>query len=364
MALTGHERFGRHLRRLRAERDLTLKEVAALSRTVSTDSSGQFSHAYLSQLETGTKAALALPKFLSLAAIYAVSPEDLLPKVPRDLRSHLQRELTKWREHGHVVPRALRRLPHVVRRVQRAMEEELTLHHEDVSFPLGFEAECLAHSSNAIGWAAIVPFLETQKPEGLTRVFYKTYLDDIDEHLRNAANEYHRSSEWFMIATEFRDWLQYDQQVGPKLVRLVERWSINVTLVHESACPLSCTFSDPATEQRHGFAHVPVGVVEAVRWRQLAKILFDAGLGSQEQDRPRPPEVAEAAIDVLALLLDPTSAQPVLDTSARHDAIIESLNALLCRVPHLRREPSAQSLREIEPVAEFLMRLSPSNAPA
>lgn len=356
MSQDSHKRFGRYLKGLRTHRELTLRESAKLSRMVSQDSAGQFSHAYLSQLEGGVRASVSLAKMLSLAAICAVPVDELIAKAPPGERRRLRQQLADWREHGQQIPRLLRCLPRQKRAIAEAMEQELRLRAMDVSFPLGCEFECMNGARDAIAWATIIPYVEEQGIANLLHLFRMALRHDIDELLEPAQNWEFLGIDWRTLANNFSEWLQYDYGAGPDLVGLVQRWSLDVTPVYQSACRLSCAFADPDIDARFGFTGIPIGALTAVRWRQLIRLLFDAGLTPEGDQSPAPPDMREAVIDTLSMVIDPTLPEEVTNVHSRRDTVANSISALVEWVPYLKHDPATQTTAEIRALAEFLAR--------
>lgn len=361
MPRRGYKRFGGYLKALREGRDLPLTEVAELSRRIATDSAGRLSHPYISQIEGGLRAALSLPKVLSLAAIYAVRPEDLIAQSPPDLRKRLSAQLDAWRREKHPEPQPLRILLSVMRRVQQDMEDELRTRVEDTSFPVNFESEYMSISCAGAAWATVVPFLQAHADAAeLIAAFSAEYASLVEDCLGAASYVGRRTAEWNTLADEFHRWLLYARGLGVDLIRLIHRWSIDVTPIHESGFRLTCSFADAKLEAHFGLTMVPLAIVRAVRWRELAQLLFHAGLSSRIPDASEPPPVIEAVLDTLVHVIEPEVPLPITLGYYEAGPIIARFNELLARVPALRHEPTATAAGEVAPIAQFLNRLSPA----
>jgi transcriptional regulator with XRE-family HTH domain len=364
MGSTAEERFGRYLRKLRTQRELTLRQVAKLSEMVATDSGGHVSHAYVSQLESGIRVALSLPKLLSLAAVYATPADEVIARAPSRLRADLEHALAKRRLSGLRDPRRLRTLPHLVRRVFVEMGDLLKSRAERVSFPLGLEAEeGLADCCRAAVWTTIVPFVERQSEmPALVAAFRRDAAGDIDQELELTCPLDSRTAFWQIICEHFRDWLIFERNQGRDSLDLIKRWSIEFRAAHDGGHRFWCAFDDPELDERFGVSGVPVRVLETVRWRQLARILFDAGITSHLSPPSSPPPVSEAAVDALTQIIEPEITGPVSNLSERAEWIIEQVHELVARVPSLHRSPSPGAIAEIQAIADFLNRAAESTA--
>lgn len=365
MASTAESRFGRYLKRLRAGRKLTLREVADLSERLSLDSAGRFSHAYLSQLESGIRVALSLPKALSLAAIYATRPEDVISHAPSTLRSDLLRQLAELRESQGLEPAPLRRLPRQIRRISDHMNEEVQSRTDLLFFPGGVALDCLMDCRDALLWATIVPFLESAlSTPGIVSEFRVAYGDPASDYLKRAHLADLRTAAWYSLCDEFLNWLVYERENGPELLRIINRWSIDFASGYRAERRLSCSFNDPQSDRRFGFANLPIGALEAVRWRQLARMLFEAGMAGDLPDRPEPPPIGEAAVDALWAIVEPEMNGPVTDLGARVGLIVERLGEFVRVIPSLHGTPGAPVRAEVAAIADLLSKATERAAPS
>lgn len=355
MARNAYERFGAHLKDLRTRRLLTLRQVSELSDQVAVDQVGRFSHAYLSQLESGKRTALALEKVLSLAAIYVQPPQKIIEQAPAALRDKLVVQLGKYLAAGGELPHPLRELPWVRREVSLLMESILRSQARNVTAPLGWEKDGLATILDVVSLVTATPFLASHEDhEALVDDFRDYYSGDLWLVLNRIAHQpQHASREWKLLATDFRDWLAYERKYGELLIRMLDYWSIDFVSHRDADCPLTCEFPDGNVNADYGFRCVPIGAVRPVAWRLLARWLYQNGI-TEERRNVSPPNMREAAIDIVANLIDPTSPGPAFEVATRADYVADALAVLVNDVAYFSRKPQPAVARRMWAVREFL----------
>lgn len=365
MAGRTYKTFGEFLRKLRSRRDLSLKETAALSEKVSPDSSGALSHPYLSQLESGRRIAVSFAKIASLAAIYDVPVDKIIAQAPEPERVRLKRTLAEWRAVPRPFPKPLHRLPHAVDEVDRVLDGLLEQTAENVSLPLGNQTAARAAIRDGLMWATIVPYFERlSNRQKRAAEFWARASDELRGELKSAETPEIAATSWHRIMAEVRAWFIYELSCGPALLALIRSWTINFSRggLWTYCGLLACRFRDDAIQQNYGFASVPVNAVCSVRSRQFA-IALHAATSASDPRRLPPPPIEHAALDCLAVLIDPPASVPGMEFGSPID-VGAAIRQVCERVPLLSRpsppDPVAAGL------ADFLNQAlaSPSAAPA
>ena len=354
------KRLGAYLRQLREARSLSLRSVSEHSRRRAKDSAGRISHGYLNQLEHGLPVALALPKLLSLAAVYNVSAEIIIAQLPEPLLSQRLADLESWRTEKRPFPRPLLRVPG--RHERTDPELDALFAKRARGFVVDWEWKTYAESEarSFLPYAILPPFLESSL--SLVSDFWALHPSEKigQPWTRGTAGPLalRAGSPWETVTVAFTEWAIRATDAIVAAVRLVSWWNLDFT-----TSGASCHFSAPDIEARYGFDAVPPRVVAAVRGCQLAQFLSRHGT---PRGWPPPPDPIDGARQFVEYLLRPQPFDPehAPDEPPAAPVIWGSLSALARLVPTLRPDNCQVNAAILNGVAALLNRAAVQSTPS
>jgi len=351
--------FGAYLRELRQKRSLSLRDVSRLTREVSGDFSGRISHDYISKIEKGRPVVTpALPKLLSLAAVYGVNPDDLLLVLPEPLRSRRRAEFARWLADGHALPDPLVRVPQRRDRTDAELDVLFAKRSRGFAPDWQWKEACEREARGFLPFAVLPPFVESSL--GLLDDFWRIH----------ARKDWPRSwvsdggalalvplSPWLKITDLFVSWAVRETEAIVSALGLVSWWTLDFT-----TSAAACHFAAPDSEAKYAFDGIPPTIVAAVRRWQLARFLSEHGAPANV---PPPPQPVEGAREFLHYLLQPRPFLPDAGPDAPPPApvIYTSLSRILSAVPALRAADDQVNSGFVAAVASLLNRAAHTPQP-
>jgi transcriptional regulator with XRE-family HTH domain len=320
--------FGRALRALRAKRGLTLSQVASLTKSMARDSAGRISQPYLSQLELGKAKGITAAKIGTLARIYGVPSDELVHMAPLDLQVAFSFEsCSDVRVDERVAPA-------VSHQIDEQIEDALAMIDNSATIPLSSRKSAMREIRNAVLSTALCAFAERDtKSSG---DFWRSLdLDPIGALDSSGIG-------WRGIAEQYRDWVLYESLRWREVVSSISFWTftfVNPQMERAIGGLVACRLRPEALDIRYGHQLVPDVVLRAVRWRQLANLLFasrPAGVGKLLKP---PPRASEAAFDAIAHL-----SESVLFDTLPTKGVTSTIEALLQHLPRPGRDRLPQDL--------------------
>jgi transcriptional regulator with XRE-family HTH domain len=359
-AAQGQIRFGAYLRRLRDARSLSLREVAQHVASITADSAGRITGAYINLLERGTCIRVALPKLLSLAAVYNVAVENIIAELPEPLRSQRLIDLEAWRAQARPVPEPLVRVPQRHERTDRELDELFATRARGFTVAWEWKTAIEREARGFLPYAVLPPLVNGASH--LAAEFWHLHPpgDFGQRWTAGAAGALALipHSPWAAVADRFIGWATRATDAIVSAVRLVSWWTLDFT-----TSGAHCHFHAADIDARYGFDAVPPRVVAAVRRWQIARFLSEHGA---PQNWPPPPDPVEGAREFVEYLLRPQPFLPDHAPAAPLSAgdVCGALAALVQIVPQLKAQPSAVNAALLDGVAALLKSAATGRGPA
>jgi len=302
-SLAAFKRFGAYLKSRRQSRNISIGAAAALSERLRFDVAGRFSRPYLSQIERGKPVKLALPKALTLAAIYATTIESLMAQAPRELRERLAADLLVWRREGRPEPARLRSMPSVTAEIDMQVDRALAGISAGSMVPVGREEVAWQTIRKVILMSAAPAFLRCPQHAQLVKEHWRT----ISESVGGPASPVSPGFDWYGHSEGLLNWLLYEKRLWAELLDLVRAWTM---VAVDSPANLAnalvrMQFKDFGIDADYGVAEaLPAAVVYGARWREVACLSSLAdGVKLSHSGIARPPNPPDAAVDYIAFVV-------------------------------------------------------------
>ena len=321
--------FGSFLRELRTRCGLTLRAVAAASQSIPREAGDPISPTYLALLESGRPTNVALPKLLSLAAIYQASVQQLLSRAPTTLQRKLRPQWRKWLSERPVVvdppppPPGLRRddLYEQLDPILAATARSVTMPFDDETGWRRSIRELLLSSAS--------PPLLLAGGSRLCKAFWSHHADQVKALRLDESNS---ERAWKRVGHLLADWLVARPDVETRLRSTLDWWTADY-----ADGVASCHFQTAEDERRFGYDRAPIALVSRLRSIEAAELL--SGHMPAALHLPPTPARLDALRTYLRSLLDRESVPWHGGEVGSLPFALDLASELTARLPQLRPDP-------------------------